>query len=358
MKTILDIQPNIMDVFFSKYNYAVFPIKLTLVLVLALFIGCGNEENKSIDLTTIKVGITDFWGEAAFYVAQAEGFFEEEGLEVTVFSNSAGKESLKDLYEGKVDIAHVAEIPVVFALSGLEPHSNNDVSLKIFTGLIYTSNSQKIIARRDHGINEPQDLNGKKVGLYSETTSEYFFDTFLLEHGLREENIERVNIDITEHYKALKNGQVDAVVSWEPYASEILRKLNENTLKLNSVLGHSTLWMATSSETFIRKHPDTIVKYLRALKKSQDYIQRNREETQKLIAKNTNTSLEIIRNIWDSIDYEISIGERMLYLLNQQQRWLVQEEHVDDSTKLSEISDAIYLEALEEVYPEGITVIR
>jgi NitT/TauT family transport system substrate-binding protein len=346
-----------MEVFFSKYNYAVFPMKLTLILVLVLFTGCGNEENNSTDLTTIKVGITDFWGEAAFYVARAEGFFEEEGLEVTAYRNSAGKESLKDLYEGKIDIAHVAEIPVVFALSGLEPHSN-DISLKIFTGLIYTSNSQKIIARRDHGIEEPQDLNGKKVGLYSETTSEYFFDTFLLEHGLNEEDIERIDIDISEHYEALKSGQVDAVVSWEPYASKILRELNENTLKLNSVLGHSTLWMATSSETFMRKHPDTIVKYLRALKKSQDYIQSHREETQKLIARNTNTSLEIIRNIWDSIDYELSIGERMLYLLNQQQRWLVQEEHVVDSTKLSEISDAIYLEALEEVYPEGITVIQ
>lgn len=314
--------------------------------------------NNSADLTTVRVGITNFWGEAAFYVAQTEGFFEEEGLEVVASPHSAGKESLKDLYEEKVDIAHVAEIPVVFALSGLEPPSNNDISLKVFAGLIYTSNSQKIIARRDQGINEPQDLKGKKVGLYEETTSEYFFDTFLLEHGLREENIERIDIDISEHFEALKNGQVDVVVSWEPYASEILRKLNENTVKLNSVLGHSTLWMATSSETFIRKHPETIVKYLRALKKSQDYIQRHREETQKLIAKNTNTSLEIIRNIWASIDYELSIGERMLYLLNEQQRWLVQKEHIDDSTKLSEISDAIYFEALDKVYPEGITVIR
>ena len=180
----------------------------------------------------------------------------------------------------------------------------------------------------------------------------------MLEHGLREENIERIDIDISEHFEALTNGHVDAVVSWEPYASKILRKLSENTVKLNSVLGHSTLWMATSSETYIRKHPDTIVKYLRALKKSQDYIQTHREQTQKLVAKNTNTSLEIIRNIWASIDYELSIGERMLYLLNQQQRWLVQEEHADDSTKLANISDAIYFEALEKVYPEGITVIR
>jgi NitT/TauT family transport system substrate-binding protein len=347
-----------MDVFLSgKYGRA-FSRKLIPIVAFFLLAGCSGERNEAADLTTVRVGITKFWGEAAFYVAQAEGFFKEEGLDVIAHPHSAGKKSLKKLYEQKVDIAHVAEIPVVFALSGLEPHTENDISLKIFTGLIYTSNSQQIIARRDRGINGPQDLNGKKVGLYFETTSEYFFDTFLLEHGLREENIERIDIDISEHFEALTNGHVDAVVSWEPYASKILRKLSENTVKLNSVLGHSTLWMATSSETYIRKHPDTIVKYLRALKKSQDYIQTHREQTQKLVAKNTNTSLEIIRNIWASIDYELSIGERMLYLLNQQQRWLVQEEHADDSTKLANISDAIYFEALEKVYPEGITVIR
>ena len=343
-----------MGIFLSKN----FRIELIAILVLALFIGCSSNDDPTA-FTKVQVGITTFWGEATFYIAQSEGFFEEEGLEVIAHPHSAGKESLKELYKGKLDIAHVAEIPVVHALSETMPYAKYDeLNLNIFTGMIYTSNSQKIIARRDHGINAPQDLEGKKVGIYSGTTSEYFFDTFLLEHGINEQHLEKVNVDISNHYEALKNGQVDAVVSWEPYASEILKNLNDNTLKLNSVLGHSTLWLAVSSETYIQKHSGTVLKYLRALKKAQDYIQRHPEQTKKLVSQKTNTSLETIEDLWTSIDYELSIGERMLSLLKDQQRWFIKKEHIDDTAKITDVNNAFYFEALEKVYPEGITVIQ
>ncbi|WP_170245543.1 ABC transporter substrate-binding protein [Fodinibius salinus] len=334
-------------------------MKLTSILALVLLVGCNSNDDDSSDLTTVRVGVTTFWGEAAYYIAQSEGFFEEEGLEIIDHPHSAGRESLKELYQGKLDIAHVAEIPVVRALSGALPYSKYDeFNLKIFTGMIYTSNSQKVIARRDHGIENPQDLRNKKVGLYYETTSEYFFDTFLLEHGIPEKQVEKVNIDISEHYKALKNGQVDAVVSWEPHASQILKKLKNNTFKLNSVLGHSTLWLGVSSETYIQQHPETIVKYLRALKKAQDYIKHHPEETKTLVSQKTKTSLETIENLWPSIEYELSIGQRMLSLLNEQQRWFMQEQRVADTTKQSNVHNAIYFDALQKAHPEGITVIQ
>ncbi len=349
-----------MDVFLLKNKHLAFVMKLISILALGLLVGCSNNDDNPTDLTTVQVGVTTFWGEAAFFVAQSEGFFEEEGLEVIAHPHTAGKKSLKELYQGTLDIAHVAEIPVVRALSGAKPYSKyKEFNLKIFTGMIYTSNSQKIIARRDHGIENPRDLRNKKVGLYYETTSEYFFDTFLLEHGIQEQQVEKVNIDISQHYMALKNGQVDAVVSWEPYASEILKKLKDNTFKLNSVLGHSTLWLGVSSETYIQQHPETIVKYLQALKKAQDYIKSHPEQTKLLVSEKTKTSLSIIEDLWASIEYELTIGERMLFLLNEQQRWFIQEkQRIDDTTKQSDVHSAIYFEALQKVYPEGITVIQ
>ncbi|WP_171032956.1 ABC transporter substrate-binding protein [Fodinibius saliphilus] len=328
--------------------------KLLITALLSLFVfGCEKEP------TRVDVGITTFWGEAAFYVADSEGFFQQEGLKVITHEHSAGKKSLKKLYEEKIDIAHVAEFPVAEALSGTQKYvEDSDINLKIFSEMIYTSNSQKVIARYDHGIKTAQDLKNKKVGIYQGTTSEYFLDTFLLEHGINEQTIEVVNVEIPNHQKALKNGKIDAVVSWEPYASEILSTLGDEVHQLNSVLGHSTLWMATSSARYIQKHPDIIVKYLQALKKAEDYIQTHPKQGQKLIAQKTNTSRETIRKLWDSIEYELSISQRMLSLLQDQRRWLRAEKFIDDTTELTDINKALYFQALKKVNPKGLTVIR
>lgn len=331
-------------------------LRFFCVICLSLILFSCNDPLKEVD-----VGITPFWGEAAFYIAKSNDFFEEQGLEVISHPNLAGKESLRELYESNLDIAHVAAIPMAYALSGSKKYPNaDDMPVKIFTGMIYTTNSQNLIARTDHGINSPEDLENKKIGVHKGTTSEFFLDNFLIEHNIDANTIERVNIDVSAHFEALKNGDVDAIATWEPHASQILEGLQDKATRLNTMLDHSTLWLAVASDSYINQNSETITAYLKALKKAQDYIKKHPSEAQELVARKTNTSKQIIEKLWNSIEYELSMGERMLILLDDQQRWLREKSYIEGRSSSSSVNikEAIYFNALEEVYPEGLTIIR
>lgn len=325
---------------------------VTILLSLAL-LSCSDSP------TEIHVGTTPFFGETAFYIAQSQGFFEDQGLNVISHSNSAGKESLEELFKGNLDIAHVAELPIVYALAGSEEYkAGEDIDLKIFANMIHVNNIQKIIARRDSDIKNPKDLVNKNIGFYKGTTSEFFLDTFLLEHNIEDSLITKVNIDVAEQLNALKEGTVDAVVSWEPHATKMLTEMGNEVHSLDTMIDHSTLWLAVTSASFIDQNPETLEAYLNAIKKAQRYIQNNQQESQKMLARKTNSSQKVIQKIWDSITYDLSLGEQMLILLEDQDRWLRDNELIETQSDVTNIEEAIYLQAMEKVYPQGISIIR
>ncbi|PAU95801.1 hypothetical protein CK503_01715 [Aliifodinibius salipaludis] len=324
----------------------------TILLSLAL-LSCSDPP------TEIHVGTTPFFGETAFYIAQSKGFFEDQGLKVISHSNSAGKESLEELFKGTLDIAHVAELPIVYALAGSEEYkTGEDIDLKIFANMIHVNNIQKIIARKSSDIKNPKDLINKNIGFYEGTTSEFFLDTFLLEHNIEDSLITKVNINVAEQLNTLKEGKVDAVVSWEPHASKMLVEMGNKVHALDTMIDHSTLWLAVTSASYTNQSPETLETYLHAIKKAQRYIQNNPQEAQKILANKTNTSQKVIQKIWGSITYDLSLGEQMLILLEDQHRWLRNNELVKKRSKPISIKDAIYLEAMERVHPQGISIIR
>lgn len=333
---------------------AILMLRFALIICCPLILLSCNDSLKKIE-----VGTTPFIGETAFYIAQSKGFFKEQGLEINSHQNSAGKESLLELYKGNLDIAHVAELPIVYALAGSDQYdTGNDINAKIFANMIHVNNIQKIIVRTQSGINDPKDLKNKKIGFYEGTTSEFFLDSFLLEHGIDESSIEKVNIDISKHLSAFQKGEVDAIVSWEPDASTILTEMEGEVTQLTTMIDHSTLWLAVSSASFIDRNPKIIESYLQALKKAQKYIKDNPSEAQRLLARKTNSSQKIIKKLWNTIIYELTIGENMLILLEDQYRWLQKNKYIDQRSESINFEKSIYFEALENVYPQGITVIK
>jgi NitT/TauT family transport system substrate-binding protein len=327
-------------------------IRLVLPLCFLLIFSSCDEPLKKVH-----VGTTPFFGEAAFYVAQEQGFFEDQGLDVTSHSHIAGKESLKKLYSKEIDIAHTAELPFVYATNG-SPEYKGDITPKISANMIYNSDMQKIIARKDKGIENPTDLANKKVGYYKGTTSEFFLDTFLLEHNIPDTAIDKQNISVAKQLEALKSGKVDAVASWEPYPSKILSQMSESTFELNTRIDHSTLWLVVASEGYISENPEIIKSYLQALQQAQGWITSHPDQAQSLLAQKINTPEEIIATLWNTIDYELSLSERMLVLMEDQQRWLRQKQYIDHPKEKTNFEDMVYFRAMEQVYPEGITIIR
>ena len=105
------------------------------------------------------------------YIAQKQGFFSDEGLDVTVKEYSSGKVATKALFDGKVDMSTVADMPVVF-----NSFKRNDFC--IFATFTYSYAFVKIIARKDMGIKTGANLKGRRVGVNRAHQAIFFWKYF------------------------------------------------------------------------------------------------------------------------------------------------------------------------------------
>lgn len=333
-------------------------IYLITLIGLCSLLACSNKGKRADSLTKVRVGITEtFLGEAATFTAREQGFFKQNGLKVELESNSSGGVSIRELFRGGVDIAHVAETPVVYSLLDSSYYKKEPLpSFQIFADMMYATEVQHIVARKDHGITKPKDLIGKTIAVYKGTQLDYFFDSFLLESQIPKEKIKVVNMNPTEQVKAIIKGEIDVAITWEPYASYILQKLGGRAVSLEPQLSYSTLWLVTTLDSYAQNNPKVLINYLRSIKQAQDYIDAHPEETQQLLARKTGVPVDAVKASWEDIDYELSLSERMITLLEDQVRWMKRAGSVDTVTV--NFREMINFGPMHTVHPRGITVIR
>ena len=153
---------------FPVWIGALFAITVLLVGGIS-FMSC--ESDKTGIREKITVGISKSFLSIPVYIAQTQGFFSDEGLDVTVKEYTSGKKATQVLFAGEVGISTVADMPVIF-----ESFKREDFC--IIATFSYSFHFVKIIARKDSGIKKGVDLKGKKVGVNRGTSSHFFLAVF------------------------------------------------------------------------------------------------------------------------------------------------------------------------------------
>ncbi|HET7714313.1 MAG TPA: ABC transporter substrate-binding protein, partial [Bauldia sp.] len=141
-------------------------------------------------------------------VAEAEGEFAGEGLNVVLFPFATGRDALAAMLEGKCDLATVDETPLV-----LTAFERND--LRIIATTRTTRDLDRIAARKAAGISTVDDLRGKRVGVIPRTPSPYFLNRLLLANGIDRADVTALPFASPPALvSALIRGEVDAIALW------------------------------------------------------------------------------------------------------------------------------------------------
>lgn len=244
--------------------------------------------------TPLRFSTVPFIGEAPSYVAYEKGFFKDEGLDIQLKSNPGGWMSLKDLFEGRADIATVAELPIVYSAFDKKKYTDFERDdFCIIGDMIYSQQDvQQIVARKDRGISSPLDLKGKKIGVFKGTTLDYFMDIFFTENGIQYSEVEIVDMNVFQLTDAIVDGQLDAIFTWEPHAYRAKKRLGENAVLLRSKFKYSTAWLIVVMKPFAEKNPQILEKFLRAIVRAEDFIKKNPEEAKAIHSKWSKTDQE------------------------------------------------------------------
>ena len=172
------------------------------LLVLALFAGGPAAAEP------LKVAHSTWVGYGPFYIAQEQGFFEAEGLEVELVLMEDVKTRMPALAAGRVDAAATTVDTVLNFYSAKRP-------FRYLFAVDDSRGGDGIVA--DTSIQTVAGLKGKRIAFTEGSVSQFYLGVLLKEAGLSLKDIDMVNMTAGDAGAAFVAGRVDAAVTWEPW---------------------------------------------------------------------------------------------------------------------------------------------
>lgn len=297
-----------------------------------------------------KIVVAGYAGQTAalLWIAEAQGYFAKNGLDVTIKSYEAGKLAADALLAGKADLATAAEF--VFT-----SNSFNNPDLRII-GSIGTANHHELIARKDRGIEKPSDLKGKRIGATLKSSGEYFLGRFLTLHHLSIKDITLVDLTPTEMVKAISTGDIDACLIWEPYVSSIKSEAGDKVKGFPAQGGQDLYFLVIGRDNYIREHPEIVECFLRALVQAEHFVKTNKGVSRDILAKRLNYTTSYLQSVWQKHDFNVALPQALIVAMEEEARWMMRNKLIKNTTVPNYLS-YIYMNGLKSVKPEAVTII-
>jgi NitT/TauT family transport system substrate-binding protein len=286
---------------------------------------------------------------ALLWIADKNGYFEQQGLEVTLKVYQAGRFAVDEVLAGKIDLAACADF--VFAVVTLKSGENLRVLATIAAADIH-----EVIARKDRGLNRPQDLTGKKIGVTRETSGEFFLATFLSFNGIAPAEVELVNLKPYDLKEALAGGTVDAVMAWEPNVSEIKTRLGDQAVAWPGQSGQKFYWLLVGADKVIKTKPQALVRLFQALRQAEDFARKNPEAAKAMVAQRLEVAPAYINHMWPKGKYALSLDQPLLLALEDQSRMLLKNRPAAGK-EIPNYLNYLYVEALRQAAPDAVRIV-
>ena len=259
-----------------KLLFRLVPHLVAMVLIAGLsasfFSGCGGgaEPAASTGKPKVKLAYIGLTCEAAMFVAEEKGFFEEEGIDVELIKTDW--DGLRDgLGLGRFDVNYTL---IMYLLKPIEQGLDVKITGGIHTGCL------RVHAAADSGIETVEDLRGKRIGIPTMGSPPFLFASrALAAKGLDpEKDVEWVVVAPDVSMLALENGQVDAIADSEPIGSILAA---QGKVRIVADQGADPQFRdeyccaVVVNGDFAKRDPETAAKVTRALLKGARWVDEN-----------------------------------------------------------------------------------
>ena len=254
-------------------------LSLFLIVIMSLCLcACGNDSSSSSDengLPKVTLGTTSWPTNMFFYLAKEKGYFEENGVNVTIKDFSSTTESTNAFIGGKIDFCTFASSETISPFA-----QGAEFSIVLETDK--SNGSEGLVAKSD--IKNISDLAGKTIATQIYSVDHMLLLTLLNENGMTEKDVNIVDMSIQESGNAFIAGQCDAACIWDPYFSQAkaaggteLFSSADNPNLITDVLG--------ASKSVIKNNPDAVTGVIKAFFEAVDYWKENPDDANKIMGK-------------------------------------------------------------------------
>lgn len=252
-----------------------------LALTLSAATLAGSAFAVAGEAKPLRVGYVFAMANAPALIAEKQGYFRDEGLNVDLKALGDGPVIQQALAAGELDVAYVGTPPVYQWFSrGLQSR----ILAKVNYG------QAAVIVDAKSPITQLEALKGKKLAGVKKGSG---MDVLLRGYVLKEKagldpdkDLDIIDMPPGNMNAALERGIVDAAFSWEPFVSQsVLRGSSRILLDVNQALPQYPWYVVIALPKTLQERPDDVVKLLRAHRKAIAFLNEQPVESNRLIAE-------------------------------------------------------------------------
>jgi putative hydroxymethylpyrimidine transport system substrate-binding protein len=205
-------------------------------------------------------------------VAQAQGFYKDAGIDVSVLFPPDNSTTVRMLASGQGDIGYDPVTDEIFAAAQGIPV----VSIAFYS----QSNNCGLIGRPGEPI-DMSALKGKKIAIFTDSWTKAMLPYSLKKAGVTDSEVQEI-IATDDNIPMLLTGKVDLATNCSNYAlADILPNSNKMpTMALGPAAGWPDIpvWNYTTTKSFAASHPDAIKAFLAATQKGMVWASTHQSE--------------------------------------------------------------------------------
>jgi ABC-type nitrate/sulfonate/bicarbonate transport system substrate-binding protein len=311
---------------------------------------CASAMTGSAWAAGIKILVSTTPLSTPFYVAEEQGYFRDEGLEVTLVDWPSGSVCLKQLLDGQGQLATASDQAIMF-LSFEKP------TFKVLASFASSRQDVKLVARRSAAIRSVADMKDKRVAMVRGAAGQYVFDLAMLTSGLDPRSAQVVDLDLQQLEAAATNRSIDAFALWQPGANHLIKLLGTDAL----VLPGPNLYTLTFNLTALRDartiSAEDCVKALRALERALVFLRSEPSKAKTILRDRLKLVMTDIDGYWPDYRFELGLNQSLIATLESTARWAMRENLVKHRD-MPNYLDFIDIGPLKRVRPAAVTVVK
>jgi NitT/TauT family transport system substrate-binding protein len=257
-----------------------------LALVASLTAACGGSDDSGggsgLEKKTVTVAALPLVDSAAVYIAQKEGLFKKEGLDVKIKSVAQSTLALPALAKGDVDVISGANY-----VSFLQANEKGTLKLSILAeGTTMTSHMMDVLVMPKSSIKSAKDLEGKKVAVnILNNIQSLTLDAILKANNVDASKVKYVQVPFPQMATALQKGQVDAIHTVEPFSSDTEKKLGARVAVDGGTepITNTPISGYVGTQDFVKKYPKTAAAFQRGIIAAQKIAASDRQRVEEVL---------------------------------------------------------------------------
>lgn len=279
-------------------------VVMALVIALGLFAAC-NKLNGTSDPSEITLCLdwTPNTNHTGFYVADKLGYYEEEGIKITIVQPPEDGSALMTA-SGQSQFGITAQDSIAPSYA-----SDNPLGVTAVAALLQ-HNTSGIISRKGEGMDSPKGLEDKTYSTWDSPVEKAMISYVMEKEGADFSKVNLIPNVITNEPQALRNKDTDAI--WIFYGwGGIQAEVDDVDCDffffsdIDSVMDYYTPTLIANDD-FLNENPEAAKAFLRATARGYEYAAENPEEAAQILIEGDTTG-----SLTDSAE-----------LVTESQKWL------------------------------------